>query len=171
MVPGRRLHRGAPRHVLSPKIAAALLGQPRALLSARQAQTVDVLKQQCPGFTTMRRLVLSFQTILRVGKVASSTAGWIAGLPPTSMPCIGLSGRCDGTSARWRGPWNERWSNGPVEGHINRLKMLPRQMYGRVRKGITGPQQVSRDGRGRHRQICPMAENSGVCPSDVKCHS
>jgi transposase len=25
-----------------------------------------------------------------------------------------------------------RWSNGPVEGHINRLKMITRQMYGRA---------------------------------------
>jgi transposase len=24
------------------------------------------------------------------------------------------------------------WSNGPVEGHINRLKMIKRQMYGRA---------------------------------------
>lgn len=26
----------------------------------------------------------------------------------------------------------ERWSNGPVEGHVNRLKMIKRQMYGRA---------------------------------------
>jgi transposase len=26
----------------------------------------------------------------------------------------------------------EPWSNGPVEGHINRLKTLKRQMYGRA---------------------------------------
>jgi transposase len=26
----------------------------------------------------------------------------------------------------------ERWSNGPVEGHINRLKMIKGQMYGRA---------------------------------------
>ncbi|WP_149015254.1 transposase, partial [Escherichia coli] len=25
-----------------------------------------------------------------------------------------------------------RWSNGVVEGHVNRLKMLKRQMYGRA---------------------------------------
>jgi transposase len=25
-----------------------------------------------------------------------------------------------------------RWSNGPTEGHINRLKMLKRQMFGRA---------------------------------------
>jgi transposase len=24
------------------------------------------------------------------------------------------------------------WSNGPVEGHVNRLKMLKRQLYGRA---------------------------------------
>jgi transposase len=26
----------------------------------------------------------------------------------------------------------ERWSNGPVEGHVNRLKMIKRQMYERA---------------------------------------
>ena len=25
------------------------------------------------------------------------------------------------------------WSQGPIEGHINRLKLLKRQMYGRAR--------------------------------------
>jgi transposase len=27
---------------------------------------------------------------------------------------------------------SEPWSNGPVEGQLNRLKMLKRQMYGRA---------------------------------------
>lgn len=27
----------------------------------------------------------------------------------------------------------ERWSSGPVEGHINKLKMIKRQMFGRAR--------------------------------------
>lgn len=30
------------------------------------------------------------------------------------------------------GAVREQWSNGPVEGQINRLKMLRRQMYGRA---------------------------------------
>ena len=30
------------------------------------------------------------------------------------------------------GAVTEPWSNGPVEGHINRLKTLRRQMYGRA---------------------------------------
>jgi transposase len=27
---------------------------------------------------------------------------------------------------------SQKWSNGPVEGHVNRLKMIKRQMYGRA---------------------------------------
>jgi transposase len=26
----------------------------------------------------------------------------------------------------------QKWSNGPVEGHVNRLKTIKRQMYGRA---------------------------------------
>ncbi len=30
----------------------------------------------------------------------------------------------------------ERWSNGPVEGFINKLKLVKRQMYGRASFGL-----------------------------------
>ena len=30
------------------------------------------------------------------------------------------------------------WSNGPVEGHINRLKTIKRQMYGRANLDLLG---------------------------------
>ncbi len=119
------------RHV-SPQIAAALLGQPRALLSERQAQTVDVLKQQCPGFTTMRRLVLSFRTILRVGKVATLHR-WMDRAAATDIYAVQRFVRTLRRDlSAVEGAVIERWSNGPVEGHINRLKMLRRQMYGRA---------------------------------------
>jgi coenzyme F420-dependent glucose-6-phosphate dehydrogenase len=45
--PGQRYH-----PAVTPSVAAALLGQPHVLLSARQAETVDALKAHCPGFTT-----------------------------------------------------------------------------------------------------------------------
>jgi hypothetical protein len=54
-----------------PRLPPQLLSQPRGLRSERQAATVDVLKQQYPGFTRMRRLVLSFRAILRHGEVAT----------------------------------------------------------------------------------------------------
>ena len=118
------------RHV-SPQIAATLLGQPRALLSERQAQTVDALKQGCPGFTTMRRLVLSFRTILHVGKVATLRR-WLARAHATDIDALQRFVRTLRQDlGAVEGAVREPWSNGPVEGHINRLKMLRRQMYGR----------------------------------------
>src|SRR5215470_9813841 len=43
------------------------------------------------------------------------------------------------------------WSTGPVEGHINRLKMLKRQMFGRARLDLLGRRflRAPRDGRAR----------------------
>jgi transposase len=119
------------RHV-SPQVAAALVGQPRPLLSDRQAHTVDTLKAQCPGFTTMRRLVLSFRTILRVGKVATLHR-WLVRAHATNIDALQRFVRkLRHDLGAVEGAVRERWSNGPVEGHINRLKMLRRQMYGRA---------------------------------------
>jgi hypothetical protein len=39
--------------------------------ATQQAQIVDTLKRQCPGFAVMRKLVLSFRAILRGGKVTT----------------------------------------------------------------------------------------------------
>jgi transposase len=119
------------RHI-SPQIAAALLSQPRPLLSARQAETVDALKARCPGVTTMRRLVLSFRTILRVGKVAT-LHGWLARAHATEIHALQRFVRTLRLDlGAVEGAITEPWSNGPVEGHINRLKTLRRQMYGRA---------------------------------------
>src|SRR5262249_57162809 len=40
-----------------------------------------------------------------------------------------------------------RWSSGPVEGHINRLKMLKRQMFGLARLDLLGRRFVRAPGR------------------------
>ena len=52
---------------LSPQVAAALLSKARGELTSQQAQIVDTLKRQCPGFAVMRKLVFSFRAILRGG--------------------------------------------------------------------------------------------------------
>ena len=52
-------------------MAAALLSKVRTELTNHQAQIVDTLKQQCPGFAVMRKLVFGFRTILRMGKLAA----------------------------------------------------------------------------------------------------
>ena len=65
-----------PGRSISPQVAAALLIKLRTELSSHQADIIARLKQQCPDFAVMRKLVLGFRTILRVGKV-STLHGWM----------------------------------------------------------------------------------------------
>jgi transposase len=118
------------RHV-SPQEAAALLSKPRTMLNERQTKIVEVLKRT-RDFAMMRHLVLSFRSILRRGKVASlkrwleraKAAGITAMNRFVSPTEEGLAGGRTCSSKRL-----EQWSN---RGHINRLKTLKRQMYGKA---------------------------------------
>jgi transposase len=120
----------AMRHV-SPQETAALLSKPRTMLTERQTKIVEVLKRT-RDFAMMRHLVLSFRSILQRGKVASLKR-WLerakaAGI--TSMSRLVRQLKKD-----WPAIENaveQVWSNGPTEGHINRLKTLKRRMYGRA---------------------------------------
>jgi hypothetical protein len=54
------------------------------------------------------------------------------------------------------------WSNGPVEGHINRLKMLKRHMFGRAHLDLLGHrflrpprERVAQDGGPREQEPTP----------------
>jgi hypothetical protein len=66
----------APGRRVSPQVAAALLGKIGSELTVRQREIVDRFKQHCPGYAVMRKLVLSFRTILRVGTLAT-LHGWM----------------------------------------------------------------------------------------------
>ena len=120
-----------PGRAISPQVAAALLSKLPAELSSRQAEVVAQLKQQCPGFAVMRKLVMGFRTILRIGKV-STLRRWMKQALNTGIHAMvrfvrTLQQDIEAVEAAVSQPW----SNGPVEGQINRLKMLKRQMYGR----------------------------------------
>ena len=49
------------------------------------------------------------------------------------------------------------WSNGPVEGHINRLKMLKRQMFGRAHLDLLSRRFVGAPRDGPAQTACPRA--------------
>ena len=109
------------------------MSKPKPKLNGKQSKIVEILKRRCPGFATMRHLVLSFRSILCGGKVCSLKR-WAEQAEATGPEAIG------GFVRHLRKDWaavenavKQVWSNGPVEGHINRLKMLKRQMYGRAK--------------------------------------
>jgi len=119
-------------HRISPLVAAALLVKPRPLLSAEQQHKVDCLKSACPGFTLMRSLVAEFRGILQCGKPDTLDA-WIRKAKDSgvySFQRFAKTLRRDLPAVH--NALTEPFSNGPVEGHINRLKTLKRQMYGRA---------------------------------------
>ena len=76
----------------------------------------------------MRQLVLGFRTILRVGKL-STLHGWMERARNTGIHALVRFVRTLKQDLRAvEAAVSQRWSNGPVEGQINRLKMLKRQM-------------------------------------------
>lgn len=93
---------------------------------------MDSLKRDCPGFAVMRTLVLSFRGILQNGKVATLHR-WMGEAQASEIPSLRRFVRTLKQDIRAvEGAVLEKWSSGPVEGHINRLKTLKRQMYGRA---------------------------------------
>jgi hypothetical protein len=124
---------GAPiGHHVSTRVAAALLVKPRPFLSPSQAHKVDALKQSRSSFALMRSLVMQFRGILRFGNI-ETLEQWTRKAMNSgiySMKRFAKTLRRD-----WDAVHNalkEPFSNGPVEGQINRLKTLKRQMYGRA---------------------------------------
>jgi hypothetical protein len=85
---------------------------------------VHRFKQHCPGYAVMRKLVLSLRTILRTGKLATLHS-WMERALKTG---IHASQRFVRTLKQDMGAVEaavaEQWSNGPIEGHVNRLKTI-----------------------------------------------
>jgi len=80
----------------------------------------------------MQQMVLGFRTILRVGKL-TTLHRWMERARNTGIHALVRFVRTLKQDLRAvEAAVSQRWSNGPVEGQINRLKMLKRQMYGRA---------------------------------------
>jgi transposase len=93
---------------------------------------VDALKQVCPDFALMRSLVMSFRGILRSSK-PQTLDRWMERTLASgihSMKQFVKNLHCDLDAVK--NAVREPFSNGPAEGHINRLKTLKRAMYGRA---------------------------------------
>ena len=126
---------------ISPQIAAALLTKSRLQLTGRQAEIVDALKSACPGYASMRSLMLGFRSLMRKPKQGSSPTvrtvsrlhRWIEHADASGIVLIqNFAGRLRQDILAVEAAVTEQWSNGVVEGQVNRLKTLKRQMYGRA---------------------------------------
>jgi hypothetical protein len=117
---------------ISPIVAAALCLKPRRQLAPRQAETVDTLKATSGDFAAMRQLAMRFRGILRGGN-AGRLDGWLQDAAQSGihgMRRYASTLRLDLTAVE--NAIREPWSNGQVEGQINRLRTPKRAMYGRA---------------------------------------
>ena len=117
---------------ISVQQASWQLLQPAETLPPEDQAYVQALQQRCPDVTLLQKLAHAFAELVRKRQGAKLTL-WLEQAEHSGVAELrgfARSLRLDGAAVRamLRLPW----SNGPTEGHINRLKTLKRQMYGRA---------------------------------------
>ncbi|WP_157071208.1 transposase [Alicyclobacillus acidiphilus] len=120
------------RHRVSRRAAAKLLTQPREHLKVGDMPYLTKLFAKVDGTTTLNELVQSFYNLMKV-KNGSGLDNWLeramaSGIRELRNFAQGI--RKDYVAVL--AGISEPWSNGQVEGQVNRLKNLKRQMYGRA---------------------------------------
>lgn len=122
----RRFDRVAPKH------AAILACRPAERLSEQQQALFERVAVNCPSIRWMRNLAMDFREAI-ASKDRDAMLNWIrtaaqCGIGPLVRFAYGLKKDLGAVIAAVE----TRWSNGQIEGQINRLKAIKRQMYGRA---------------------------------------
>jgi transposase len=125
-----------------PSPAYALLPGPRTLawlllrrpsdLDEAEHVLLDHLGQHDPELVTTRHLVQQFMRMVRERRGRNLKA-WVANVQATGP--YELRGFSRNLGRDWdavHAGLTKRWSSGSVEGHVNKLKVIKRQMYGRA---------------------------------------
>jgi transposase len=102
-------------------------------LTAEEQADVARARQACPEVETAIALAQDFAAMVR-GRHADRFDAWLDRATASGLGSFhnfAKSLRQD--EAAVRAGLSLEWSNGPVEGHINRLKLLKRQAYGRAK--------------------------------------
>jgi transposase len=102
-------------------------------LGPGQRRYLEGLRASCPELTAAQEAAGGFARMVREGD-EGGLAGWLREAAEGRIPEIAAfaKGVLQDEEAV-RAAIREPWSNGQVEGHVNRLKTLKRQMYGRAK--------------------------------------
>ena len=106
----------------------AWLQRPPPALTAEQTQFVTHVGEVNPEMKVVRELALTFRQLMKARAVAA-LASWVETAEQCSVPEVrtfagGIRQEYPAVAASLEYPW----SNGPVEGQVNRLKTIKRQM-------------------------------------------
>ncbi|WP_405681205.1 transposase [Streptomyces sp. NBC_00868] len=113
------------------RVAGWILRRPDTLTESEQIQLKSV-RTHCPELDALTRHVRSFATML-TERQGERLPDWLDAVRQDDLPSLhtlaaGIDRDRDAVIAGLTLPWN----SGVVEGHVNRIKMLKRQMFGRA---------------------------------------
>lgn len=109
-----------------------LLWKPVTDLSEAETLYVTTLQQLCPQIAQAQELLLQFRAILHEQDSASFDS-WLERCEQLAISeVVGFAQVLRRDYAAVKAACRSMWSQGPVEGQVNRLKTLKRQMYGRA---------------------------------------
>jgi transposase len=117
---------------LSPRHAAILVTRPADQINDEQQQLLHRLALQCPAIIDLRKSALGFRAALAADD-ANQLGGWIDGAQHSEFgPLVRFAYGLQRDISAVAAAVTTSWSSGQVEGQINRLKTIKRQMYGRA---------------------------------------
>jgi transposase len=123
----------APRRRLTPRQATWLVLRPSERSTAQDHRHLAQLTQQSPEVAEAVALAQDFAALVRQRQPAQLEP-WLARAATSALaPFRRLAKGLREDYAAVKAGVTRPWSQGPIEGHINRLKMLKRQMFGRAR--------------------------------------
>jgi transposase len=140
LAPGqRRSHQprpagtAAPRRRLTPRQATWLVLRPAARLTAQDHDHLAQLTQQAPELAEAVALAQDCASLVRQRQPAQLEP-WLARAATSALPPFRrFAKRLRADIAAVQAAVTLPWSQAPIEGQINRLKLLKRQMFGRAR--------------------------------------
>ena len=113
----------------SPRHLAWLFGRAETIATPEDRRFLDALCARCPELMIARTLAQDFVQMVITRNHAAYDA-WLTAASESALRRFARGLRLD--NAAVRAALSTPWSNGPTEGHINRLKLLKRTMYGRA---------------------------------------
>jgi transposase len=110
-----------------------LLSKPMEDLSEREAAYVTALKRLSPPLAEAQRVLATFRTLLSERR-EEQLAPFVEHCEQSGISeLVGFARGLRRDYAAVQAALRYQWSQGPIEGQINRLKLLKRQMYGRAK--------------------------------------
>jgi transposase len=116
----------------SPRQAAVLFVRQTDKLEATEQAALAAMLHDCPVLATTYALAQQFGDMLRQRDVTQLNS-WLTAMHASRIVELAqFAAGIERDRAEVEAALSLPYSNGPVEGHVNRLKVIKRQMYGRA---------------------------------------